>query len=158
MDWKRTLQLRLFTFFKIRLLSFMQPVVLEANRERVVLKVPLNRRTKNHLGGMFLGSLCTGADGAMGFLLTQFISLTDRGLVGIVKEVHGKFLKRVEDDALFTCNDGSKIEDLIARARASSERIEDRIRVVVTVPTKFGNEPVAEFEMLVSVKAGRSGV
>ena len=108
-DWMGTLKFRLFTYFKIPLIAFMKPVVEEVSRERIVVRVPLSRRTKNHLGSMFLGSLCTGADGTMGFLLALFMPLTDSKLVGIVKEVHGKFLKRGEGDAFCTCSDWHKI-------------------------------------------------
>ena len=63
---KATLMLRAFGLFKIPMILFVGPRVVEMNAERCVLKIPLGYRTRNHLGGMYFGTLATGADCAAG--------------------------------------------------------------------------------------------
>ncbi len=49
-----TLLLRYFGFFKIPLLFFVKPSVVELSDKRVVVRIPLRRRTRNHLRSMYL--------------------------------------------------------------------------------------------------------
>ena len=51
-----------------------------------------------------------------------------------------------------SCLDGQALAELVRRARASGERITVPVTVVATVPDKFGNEPVARFELEFSAK------
>jgi acyl-coenzyme A thioesterase PaaI-like protein len=50
--FRATAQLRLFGLTKIPLLFFIRPSVVEIGERRVVVRVRLRRRTKNHLGSM----------------------------------------------------------------------------------------------------------
>ena len=47
-----TLLLRYFGFFKIPLLFFVKPTVIEMSDHRVVVRILLRRRTRNHLRSM----------------------------------------------------------------------------------------------------------
>ncbi|HEY8887948.1 MAG TPA: DUF4442 domain-containing protein, partial [Gallionella sp.] len=57
-----TLGLRLFGFAKIPMMLYVRPSVMEISNERVVVRIPLTRRTRNHLGSMYFGALSVGAD------------------------------------------------------------------------------------------------
>jgi len=59
--YKETALLRLFTL-RIPLLLFVGPRVLELDEEGCAIEIPLGLRTRNHLGSMYLGVLCAGAD------------------------------------------------------------------------------------------------
>jgi hypothetical protein len=61
-------------------------------------------------------------------------------------------VKRAEGEVWFTNDDGPLIQDLIARALSSGEREEATVHVTATVPSKLGAEPVAKFELTLSVK------
>jgi acyl-coenzyme A thioesterase PaaI-like protein len=147
-----TLKLRLWTLSRVPLLFFLRPSVVEANSERCVVRIPLTRRSRNHLGSMYFGALCAGADVAGGLLALRRIEESGRKVSLIFKDVQARFAKRAEGDALFTCEDGRAIEELVARALASGEREERTVRVIVTVPEKLGDEPVAEFLLTLSLK------
>ena len=56
-----TTRLRLWTLFRIPLLFFLRPSVLEASAARTVVRIPLTRRSRNHLGSMYFGALCAAA-------------------------------------------------------------------------------------------------
>jgi hypothetical protein len=70
----------------------------------------------------------------------------------IFKDIRGSFLKRAEGDVVFTNNDGPLIQDLVKRALESDERHEATVHVTAGVPAKLGDEPVATFELTLSVK------
>jgi acyl-coenzyme A thioesterase PaaI-like protein len=147
-----TWKLRLWTLIRVPMAFFVSPQVVEATARRSVIRIPLTWRSKNHLGSMYFGALCVGADLAGGLLALRRIEESRRKVSLIFKDVQGRFFKRAEDDALFTCEDGEEIGELVHRAIASGEREERAIRVVVTVPEKLGDEAVAEFVLTLSLK------
>ena len=148
---RETLRLRAWTLRHIPLLFFLSPTVVALDPRRVVVRVPLNWRTRNHLGSMYFGSLCTGADCAVAVLALRLLE-GRRTVVPIFKEMRVEFLARAEGDVHFTCEEGEQIQALFERAESSGERENAVLRVVATVPDKLGAEPVARFEMALSAK------
>ncbi len=63
---RETISLKMFGLTKIPLLFYVGVSVVELTPERMVVRIPLNRRTRNHLGSMYFGALCIGADCAPG--------------------------------------------------------------------------------------------
>lgn len=126
--------------------------VVEAGDRRCVIRIPFRRRNRNHLRSVYFGVLCMGADIAGGFLAMRQIRADGGGVSLIFKDFHADFLKRAEGDVLFTCEDGEGIAELVKRARASGERENMTVHVTATVPTKLGDEPVARFELTLSLK------
>ena len=59
---RNTFYLRYFGLTKIPLLFYVRPSVVEKSDERVVIKIPLNRKSKNHQGSMYFAALTMGAD------------------------------------------------------------------------------------------------
>ena len=150
--FRETLALRLWCWRHIPLLAWIRPSVVAMDGDRCILRVPLSRRTRNHLGSMYFGVLCSGADAAAALL--GFRLLRERGsrISVIFKDARAEFLKRAEADVHFACEQGSEIRALLDRADASGERENLPVRVVATVPSRFGDEPVATFELTLSVK------
>ena len=58
---KQTAFVRLFALSKIPLLGWVYPTVIESTPQKLVIRIKLNRRTKNHLRTMYFGALCMGA-------------------------------------------------------------------------------------------------
>lgn len=153
--YRDTFYLRAFGLLKVPVLFFISPTVEELSATRCMVRVPLNKRTKNHLNSMYFGVLAAGADCAGGLIAMRQIQ--DEGdLVSLVfKDFQANFLKRAEGDTLFTCEDGEAIRKLVQKATESGERESMPVRVVATVPSKLGNEPVAEFTLTLSLKRKR---
>lgn len=149
---RETWGVRLWAFLKIRLLFFVRPTVLELDEERCVVRVALNWRTRNHLGSMYFGTLCVGADTAGGLIAFREIEKRGNRVSLIFKDFHAEFLKRPEDDVHFTCTDGAAIRALVHAALETGERQSLPVNIVATVPTKFGDEPVARFVLTMSLK------
>ncbi len=70
---RATVALRLFALAKIPMMFYARLWVAEISAEQIVVRIPLRRRTKNHLGSMYFGALSVGAHCAAGALAMQLI-------------------------------------------------------------------------------------
>ncbi|MGE5413525.1 MAG: DUF4442 domain-containing protein [Syntrophomonadaceae bacterium] len=147
-----TLRLRLWTFLRIPLLHFLRPTVVEASPERTVVRIPLSRRSRNHLGSMYFGALCAGADLAGALTAMRRIEASGRAVSLIFKDVTARFFKRAEGDVLFVCEDGAAVAALVRRAIESGEREELPVRILALAPDRLGEEPAAEFVLTLSLR------
>jgi len=147
---KETVLLRTFGFLKIPVLFFVSPSVVEMTESRCVIKISLNRRTKNHLGSMYFAVLAAGADCAGGLIAMRLIHQEGDHL--IFKNFHAEFLKRAEGDVHFVCEEGAEIRSLVQKATISGEREEMPVHIIATVPSQLGSEAVAKFILTLSLK------
>lgn len=148
-----TRMVRLWALQNVFLLWLIGPKVVELTDDRCVIKVPLNWRTRRRdIRAMYLGTLCMGADVAAGLIAFKIVNERKQRVSFIFKDIRGEFLKRAEGDVLFTNDDGAVVQDLIRRALETGERQEATVRVTATVPEKLGSEPVAKFELTLSIK------
>jgi acyl-coenzyme A thioesterase PaaI-like protein len=145
MQWK----MFLLGFFKIPILHYVRPRLVEINDEKVVLKVRLRRRTKNHLNSMYFGALAVGADIAGGLQAFYFAERYGKKISFAFKSSTAQFLKRAETDTIFESNQGAVIVAALQKSIETGERVND----IVNVTAKNTNgEIVATFEMGISLK------
>ena len=71
--FKENLFLKAFAAFKIPLILFLNPTILQLDENIVRVRIKLSRRSKNHHGSMYFGSLAVGADVAAGALAMKLI-------------------------------------------------------------------------------------
>jgi acyl-coenzyme A thioesterase PaaI-like protein len=153
MSFRDTAKLRLFGLLKVPALFFISPSVRELSESRCVIRIPLNRRTRNHLDCMYFGVLACGADAAGGLLAMHHIEKQARGKVSLIfKDFQAQFLKRAEGDTDFTCQDGHALSELVQQTIATGERQSASIKITATTPKQCGEEPVAEFALTISLK------
>lgn len=100
---------------------------------------------------MYFGALCIGADTAAAYLALQVGARAD-GWSILFKDLRAEFVRRPEGDVYFECEGGQVIRDLLARAESSGKRENAPLRVVATAPQTLGAEPVATFDLTLSVK------
>ena len=101
---------------------------------------------------MYIGALTIGADLAGGFLAMRHIETTGKKIVLIFKDMHADYLKLVEGDAYFTCNDGDRVKEAVKLAAETGERQNVPVDITVTVPSQLGDEPVAKYTLTLSIK------
>lgn len=151
--FKQTFGMRLFGWLKIPLLASVRPSVVELSETRCVVKVPLRRWSKNHLGSMYFGALAIGADCAGGLLAMDQIKRSGGKVSLVFKAFQAQFLKRPESDVYFICEEGQAIRDQVRRTLDSEERITELMRIQAAVRLPDGAfEPVAEFTLELSLK------
>jgi acyl-coenzyme A thioesterase PaaI-like protein len=151
--FKQTLGMRLFGWLKIPLLASVRPSVVELSETRCVVRIPLRRRTRNHLGSMYFGALAIGADCAGGLLAMDQIKRSGGKVSLVFKSFQASFLKRPESDVYFICEAGQPIRDQVRRALATEDRVTEPMAIQAAVRLADGTfEPVAEFILELSLK------
>lgn len=150
--WKETLKVRMWAWWNVPMLAWARPSVRELTLERAVVRIPLRRRTRNHLHTMYFGALCIGADVAGGIIAKRAIDESGRRLALIFGSLRAEFLRRAAGDVDFVCAQGSEIRALVARAIGSGER--ESMPVVIEA---FADEDeqricVARFELELSLR------
>ncbi len=143
--------IRLFGLTKVPMIWYCRPKVIEHTDEKIEIKIPLKRRTKNHLGSMYFGVLAVGADITGGFLAMDPIQESGRKIALIFKDFKADFLKRPEGDVHFICNDGLAIKELVDKVANSTERHNYKLNIEAVVPS-ISSEVVAKFELTLSLK------
>jgi len=149
---RNTAMVQLFGLLKVPMIFWLHPRVEELSDERCVITIPLTRRSRNHLHSMYFGALCVGADVSGGMVAIKLAQELKVNPSFAFKDVKANFLKRAEGPTVFTCTDGKIVRAAFEESMASGERVNKAVRVVATVPSKLGDEPVAEFELTFSVK------
>jgi acyl-coenzyme A thioesterase PaaI-like protein len=149
---KETMKIRVFGFTKIPMIWFVAPRVIDVGVKHTEIVIPLNRRTQNHLGSMYFGALAVGADLAGGLLFMNLAAEAKLKTSFVFKDMSAQFLKRADGDVHFTCQDGQKIKTLVDLVANSPERHEAQMNIKATVPSKYGDEAVANFTLTLSVK------
>ena len=151
--FKETFGMRLFGWLKIPLLASVRPSVVELGDTRCVVRIPLRRWSKNHLGSMYFGALAIGADCAGGLLAMDQIKRSGKQVSLVFKSFQATFLKRPESDVYFICDGGLAIRDQVRRTLESEERITEPMAIQAAVKLPDGTfEPVAEFVLELSLK------
>jgi acyl-coenzyme A thioesterase PaaI-like protein len=148
---KQTAYVRAFALLNVPALAWIRPSVLQMNDDELRLKVRLFRRTKNHLGTMYFGVLCMGAEAVVGFKAFDSIKRSGKKVDLIFKDFHANFLKRAEGDVEFICNEGLAIDALVQDCIKEGTRKSQSFRAIAVVPRE-SPDPVAEFTVTLSVK------
>ena len=143
--------IRQFGIFKVPMIWYCRPRVIEHTDEKIEIKIALRRRTKNHLGSMYFGVLAVGADITGGFLAMDPIQESGRNITLIFKDFKADFLKRPEGDVHFLCQDGLAVRDLVQKASGSEERHNYKLKIEAIVPS-LSTDVVARFELTLSLK------
>lgn len=133
------------------MMLYVRPSVMEISNERVVVRIPLMRRTRNHLGSMYFGALSVGADCCVGALAMHLIKQHPENISLIFRNFSAEFHRRAEGDVHFCCTQGKEISNIVAQAATSDQRVELMVDVIATVPEQ-GEDPVAAFKLTLSMK------
>ena len=148
---KANFYLKLFSISKIPLLWYCRPTIIDINNKSIEIKIPLKRKTKNHLNSMYFGALSVGADITGGFLAMFFIKNSKRKITLIFKNFKADFLKRAEGDVHFICKQGKEIFDIVNRTIESKKRENMLLFIEAYVPS-VSQDIVAKFELELSLK------
>jgi acyl-coenzyme A thioesterase PaaI-like protein len=157
--WKQTWGMRLFAWWKIPLLAAARPIIEELNDDRCVVRIKLRRKTKNHLGSMYFGTLAIGADCAGGLIAVEQIRRKKAKVSLVFKSFQAQFLKRPESDVYFICEEGAKIRAQVDQTLACEDRVTEPVAITANVKLPDGTlEPVATFVLELSLKKSDRGV
>lgn len=148
MQW----MLFLLGLLKIPMIGFVRPKIIEMDDQKVIIRIRLRRRTRNHLGSMYFGALSVGADLAGAIHSVYFTG--GKGMSMAFKSMQAEFVKRAEGDVFFESKHGKLISQTIEESRQTRERVN---RMVEVTAKNIKGELVAHFKMEISIKMKSSG-
>mgnify|MGYP004077484947 CR=1 FL=1 len=101
---------------------------------------------------MYFGALAIGADICGGFLAYYLINKKNYPISLIFKDFHANFLKRAEEDVIFTCNQVKDIQNLVENTHNSEERQFLTLNILAYPVSELNHDPVADFKLTLSLK------
>ncbi len=116
------------------------------------MRIPLNRKTRNHLGSVYFGALAVGADVTGAWIAFDYLARTKKNVSIVFKDLKAEFLKRADGHVHFTCLDGPAVLAAFKQTIEDGQRKNIPLTVTATVPSKYGDEPVATFVMTLSMR------
>ena len=141
-----------FGHFKVALIGYLRPRLIKLSDTEIVIRLPLRRRSRNHLNSMYFGALAVGADLAAGLHGFYYADLEKCTVSLAFKSFQAQFLRRPESDVYFVCTRGETIKNMIVESRDSGERINKPINVKAYTHYLTQPEEVADFILELSVK------
>lgn len=154
--FKANFLLKAFALKSIPLILLCRPKVLAVSSELTEIVIPLTYITKNHLGSMYFGALAVGADVSVGLHPAQIFRQTKtqkRKVSFAFKDMKMNFLKRPDGDVHFKVAGGKEMDQFVETVLNSDVRHHLLLKGTATVPKKYGNEPVATYELTLSAKS-----
>ncbi|MCW8397527.1 hypothetical protein OQJ26_01830 [Legionella sp. PATHC038] len=141
-----------FSHFQVPLIGYLKPRLIKLTDTEIIICLPLNRRSRNHLNSMYFGALSVGADLAGG--LHSFYHASQKKLNPsiVFKSFQAQFLRRPESDVYFVCDEGAKVEAMLEESQKTGERITQPIQIKAYTDYPAFTELAAEFTLELSVK------
>lgn len=141
-----------FSRFKVPMIGYVKPRLLQLDANQVIVKLKLNRRCKNHLNSMYFGALSVGADIAGG--LHGFYHAKQAGVrVSLAfKSFQAEFLRRPESDVFFIGHTGQQVQHMIHESIQTNQRMNQRLEIDAFVNYPEAPEKIAYFVLELSLK------
>lgn len=141
-----------FGRFKVPLIGHLKPKLITIDDKRVVAKLALNRRSKNHLNSMYFGALAVGADLAGGLHSFYHAERAKVKTSIVFKSFQAEFLQRPESDVFFVCDMGDVVKAMIEESQTTGQRVNKPIKINAFINYPENPEVVANFVLELSIK------
>lgn len=141
-----------FGHFNVPLIGHLKPQIITLTDQTIVVKIPLKRRSKNHLHSMYFGALAVGADIAGGMHGFYHAKKANVKISLAFKSFQAQFLKRPESDVYFVCEMGDVVKNMITQSQQTQQRINQLVMINAYTHYQHQAEEVAHFNLEVSLK------
>lgn len=141
-----------FGRFRVPLIGALKPRLVCLTDQSVVIKIPLTRRSKNHLQSMYFGALAVGADLAGGLHGYYYAKRAKVPISLVFKSFQAQFLQRPESDVYFVCDEGELVQQMITDAMTTRQRINQPLRVNAYTNYPHASIEIARFSLELSLK------
>lgn len=141
-----------FSHFKVALIGYLKPKLIQLTDNEIVVRLPLTRRSRNHLHSMYFGALAVGADIAGGLHGFYHAKQAKCKVSLAFKSFQAQFLRRPESDVYFICTEGDVVKKMIEESKKSGERINKPIHIKAYINYLTNPEEIADFILELSLK------
>ncbi len=155
---KLTAKINAYCALNIPLLAFVTPRVLELSESKAMVRIRLDRRTRNHLNVMYFGALAMGAELSVALQALQSIAEEKQAKVSFIfKDFNAEFLKRADGHTHFVCEQVQEVKQLVQTAALTDERVEAQFNGYAYVPSQ-SDEPVMRYQLTLSLKRKKKSI
>ena len=141
-----------FGHFNVPLIGHLRPQLISLTDNEIVIKLRLNRRSKNHLQSMYFGALAVGADLAGGLHGFYHAERANVKVSLAFKSFQAQFLRRPESDVYFVSSMGEMVNEMIIHSQKTGQRINKPLDVIAYTNYPQQPEEVACFTLELSLK------
>jgi hypothetical protein len=141
-----------FGTFKVAMIAYVKPRLIKLTDSDIIICLPLNRRTRNHLHSMYFGALSVGADLAGGLHGFYHADLAKCKVSLVFKSFRAQFLVRPESDVYFVSTMGETVKAMIEESKITGQRINKPISIKAYTNYTTKPEGVADFVLELSIK------
>lgn len=141
-----------FGHFKVAMIGYVRPKLVKLTDTDIVVRLPFNRRNRNHVHSMYFGALSIGADIAGGLHGFYHAHLTKCDISLVFKSFQAQFISRPEADVYFVSTMGATVKEMIEESRISKSRINKPITIKAYTNYPANPVEVADFILELSVK------
>lgn len=134
------------------MIGYAKPKLITVNESDLVVRLPLNRRTRNHLNSMYFGALAVGADIAGGLHGFYHAQRLNKKVSLAFKSFQAQFIRRPETAVYFVSDQGEMVKQMILDSDKTGQRINKMMPIKAYVNYPNAPELVAEFALELSVK------
>jgi hypothetical protein len=134
------------------MIGYLRPKIIKLNDKDIIVRIRLNRRSRNHLNSMYFGALSVGADIAGGLHAFYHADQNKNNILLAFKSFQAQFLKRPESDVYFVCNEGEQVKQMLVDSTQAGERVNKPIHIHAYTNYLHEPEEVAQFTLELSVK------
>ena len=149
---KMTLLVNAYSAFRIPLIAFITPRIVELTDTRSAVRVRLGLRTRNHLVVMYFGALAMGAELSIALNVVHELYHSGKKIDFIFKNFQCEFLKRADGHVHFICDEAAAVRDFLLGAQGT-ERHNKTFSGYAIVPAR-SEEPIMKYKLTLSVKRG----
>lgn len=115
-----------------------------------MVRIRLDRRSRNHLGVMYFGALAMGAELSIALSAIDAIATSGERIDFIFKDFSAEFLKRADGHTNFICDESLRVNQLIQQACKTEERLTQTFQGYAV--SDGNSEPVMKYKLSLSVK------
>lgn len=112
---------------KVAMIGYLHPKLITMNERDLVVRIRLNRRSRNHLNSMYFGALAVGADLAGGFHGIYHADLAQCKISLAFKSFQAQFLQRPESDVYFVSSMGETVKGMIEESQKVASGLINRL-------------------------------
>lgn len=141
-----------FSHVKVPMIGYVRPRLIKLDEQTIIIRIPLTRRTRNHLHSMYFGALAVGADLAGGFHGFYHAQRANCPISLAFKSFQANFLKRPTTDVYFVCNEGTMVQKMINETKQNGLRINKTLQITAYTDYFGQKEAIAHFLLELSLK------
>lgn len=150
--WKLNFLMNLIAFFKLPMVFFVRPRLVQYDEQNCTIKIKKTFRTRNHINSMYFGALAVGAELSIAVPAVFMIQSSKQKVEIVFKSFECEFLKKAHDDVYFKFKEVSAVRSLLETTIKTKERVTQTFEAHA-YSASHPDEPIMSYRLTMALKA-----